>query len=112
GVEREDLVTFFPAKRDDDFDHRGLIIDNYDFCHSQRGEYFSFEKKKGETRRKLPIREDLTMEHDPWNFRREIENYFVEIFRRYKWHSNHICHKPFTYLTQPIFAPKRASRVN
>ena len=52
-VERENLVTFFPTQSDDDFDHRGLVIDDYDFSHSQRGEYFSFEKKKEETRKNL-----------------------------------------------------------
>jgi hypothetical protein len=46
-------VTFFPTQSDDDFDHRGLVIDDYDFSHSQRGEYFSFEKKKEEMRKKL-----------------------------------------------------------
>jgi hypothetical protein len=52
-VERENLVTFFPTKGDDDFDHRRLVIDDYDFSHSQRGEYFSFEKKKEKMRKKL-----------------------------------------------------------
>src|SRR5438132_12792296 len=45
----KDLLTFFPAHRVDDFHHRRLVIDDYDFCHSQRGEYFKFEKRKGET---------------------------------------------------------------
>jgi len=43
-------VTLFPAKCHDDFDHCRLVIDDYDLSHSQRGEYFSFEKKKEETR--------------------------------------------------------------
>src|SRR5947208_3268332 len=48
GIEWENLMTLFPTERDDDFHHRGFVIDNYDFSHgkSQRGEYFSFEKKK------------------------------------------------------------------
>jgi hypothetical protein len=50
-VERENLVTLFPTKGDDDFDHRRLVIDNYDFGHSQRGEYFSLEKRKEEIRK-------------------------------------------------------------
>jgi hypothetical protein len=50
GIKRENLVTLFPAKCHDDFDHCRLVIDDYDLGHSQRGEYFSFEKKKEETR--------------------------------------------------------------
>src|SRR5436190_17004134 len=48
GIERKNLMSLFPTERDDDFDHCGLVIDNYDFSHgkSQRGEYFNFEKKK------------------------------------------------------------------
>ena len=53
GIERENLVTLFPAKCHDDFDHCRLVIDDYDLSHSQRGEYFSFEKKKEETRKNL-----------------------------------------------------------
>jgi hypothetical protein len=89
-VEGENLVTFFPTKGDDDFDHRGLVIDDYDFSHSQRGEYFSFEKKKEEMREKLRSQGAFTMEHDPWNFRIEIENYFLRVAERYKRQSNHI----------------------
>ena len=51
GIEGENLVPFFPAKRHDDFHHRGLVIDNYDFSHSQRGEYFRIEKRKEEMRK-------------------------------------------------------------
>ena len=76
-VKWENLVTFFPTKGDDDFDHRGLVIDDYDLSHSQRGEYFSFEKKKEEMREKLMGVGDFTMEHDPWNFADKIENCLV-----------------------------------
>jgi len=55
GVERENLVALFPTESHDDFYHRGFVIDNYDFSHgkSQRGEYFSFEKKKAVLR--IPV---------------------------------------------------------
>src|SRR5437588_2799463 len=86
GVERENLVTFFPTKGDDDFDHRGLVIDDYDFSHSQRGEYFSFEKKKEEMREKLMGVGDFAMEHDPWNFADKIENCLKNVCRLYKRH--------------------------
>src|SRR5207248_1875642 len=79
GVEWENLVTFFPTKGDDDFDHRGLVIDDYDFSHSQRREYFSFEKRKGEMREKL--RAVSAMEHDPWNFADKIENCLKNVGR-------------------------------
>src|SRR5437763_3007732 len=41
-------MSLFPAEGHDDLHHCGFVIDNYDFSHgkSQRGEYFSFEKKK------------------------------------------------------------------
>src|SRR4029079_10604572 len=81
GIERENLVTFFPAKCHDDFDHCRLVIDDYDLSHSQRGEYFSFEKKKEETRENLASVGDFTMEHDPWNFAHKIENCFVNCGR-------------------------------
>src|SRR6266436_8272973 len=47
-IEWESLMSFFATESHDDFHHCGLVIDNYDFSHgkSQRGEYFSFEKKK------------------------------------------------------------------
>src|SRR4029453_10956298 len=81
GVERENLVTFFPTKGDDDFDHRGLVIDDYDFSNSQPGEYFSFEKKKAERRKNL--RADSAMEHDPWNFADKIENCLKNVIGLY-----------------------------
>src|SRR4029077_20451784 len=93
GVERENLMTFFPAKSDDDFDHRRLVIDDYDLGHSQRGEYFSFEKKKEETREKLMSFGDFTMEHDPWNFADKIENCFINGGGISKGYSDHICQK-------------------
>jgi hypothetical protein len=105
GVERENLVTFFPAKGDDDFDHRRLVIDDYDLGHSQRGEYFTFEKKKEETRKKLMERYGFTMEHDPWNFGCEIENCLVNILRSCKRQSYHICQKPPLDLAKLIFLP-------
>src|SRR5438094_5072245 len=82
GVERENLVAFFPTEGDDDFDHCGLVIDDYDFSHSQRGEYFSFEKRKEKMRKKLGC--EITMEHDPWNFADKIENCLKNVSRLYK----------------------------
>src|SRR5437868_11425235 len=105
GVERENLVTFFPAKGDDDFDHRRLVIDDYDLGHSQRGEYFTFEKKKEETRKKLMDCHGFTMEHDPWNFRCEIENCLVKAFRCCKRQSYHICQKAPPDFAELIFQP-------
>ena len=55
-IKWKDLVPFFPADRDDDLHHRRLVIDDYDFCHSQRGEYFKFEKRKGESGKTTPVR--------------------------------------------------------
>src|SRR6266480_2576880 len=48
-------MPLFPTKSHDDFHHRGFVIDYYDFSHgkSQRGEYFSFEKKKAVLRNLL-----------------------------------------------------------
>jgi hypothetical protein len=83
GVERENLVAFFPTEGDDDFDHCGLVIDDYDFSHSQRGEYFSFEKRKAEMPEKL--RADFSMEHDPWNFADKIENCLKNVRLLCKW---------------------------
>src|SRR3984893_13945061 len=68
GIERENLMPLFPTESDDDFHHRGLVIDYYDFSHgkSQRGEYFSFEKKKAVLRNLLvrpnsgPVRQPST----------------------------------------------------
>jgi len=48
-VKWKGLMAFFPADRDDDFHHRRLVIDDHDFRHSQRREYFKFEKRKGES---------------------------------------------------------------
>src|SRR5437879_3982233 len=47
-IEWENLMSLFAAESHDDLHHCGFVIDNYDFSHgkSQRGEYFSFEKKK------------------------------------------------------------------
>src|SRR5256885_9165751 len=47
-IERKNLMSLFPTEGHDDFHHCGFVIDNYDFSHgkSQRGEYFTFEKKK------------------------------------------------------------------
>src|SRR5256885_13027956 len=41
-------MPLFATEGHNDLHHCGLVVDNYDFCHgkSQRGEYFSFEKKK------------------------------------------------------------------
>src|SRR5947208_16845897 len=105
GVERENLVTFFPAKGDDDFDHRRLVIDDYDLGHSQRGEYFTFEKKKEGIRKKLINCHGSTMEHEPWNFADKIENCLVNVFRSCKWQSYHICQKTLFDSTKLIFLP-------
>ena len=83
GVERENLMPFFPTEGDDDFDHRGLVIDDYDFSHSQRGEYFSFEKRKEEMRKNLMV--NSAMKHDPWNFAGKIENCLKNVGRACKW---------------------------
>src|ERR1700736_1759471 len=47
-VKWENLMSFFATEGDDHLYHRRFVIDNYDLSHgkSQRGEYFSFEKKK------------------------------------------------------------------
>ena len=82
-VEGENLVALFPTKGDDDFDHRGLVIDDYDFSHSQRGEYFSFEKRKEEMREKLKV--DFAMKHDPWNLADKIENCLKNVRGACKW---------------------------
>src|SRR6266567_967542 len=105
GVERENLVTFFPANGDDDFDHRRLVIDDYDFGHSQRGEYFTFEKKKEGIRKKLMNCHGSTMEHEPWNFADKIENCLVNVLRRCKRQSYHICQKTPFDSTKLIFLP-------
>src|SRR6266550_1473769 len=105
GVKRENLVTFFPAKGDDDFDHRRLVIDDYDLGHSQRGEYFTFEKKKEETRKKLMDCHGFSMEHEPWNFADKIENCLVNVFRCCKRQSYHICQKTPFDSTKLIFLP-------
>src|SRR5438045_9173483 len=74
GIESENLVTLFPTKCHDDFDHCRLVIDDYDFILSQRGEYFNFEKKKEETRKDLISVGDFTMQHDPCNLNDKMEN--------------------------------------
>ncbi len=112
GIERENLVTFFPAKCHDDFDHCRLVIDDYDFSHSQRGEYFNFEKKKEETRKNLMSVGDFTMEHDPWNFADKIENCFVNGGRVSKRYSDHICQKILAYFSELMFSPQRPRRIN
>src|SRR5207237_1609601 len=93
GIERENLVTLFPAKCHDDFDHCRLVIDDYDLSHSQRGEYFNFEKKKEETGKNLISVGDFTMEHDPWNLADKIENCLVNDGRVSKRYTDHICQK-------------------
>src|SRR5882724_258762 len=105
GIERENLVTFFPAKGHDDFDHRRLVIDDYDLGHSQRGEYFTFEKKKEETRKKLRDRHGFTMEHEPWNFADKIENCLVNVLRCCKRQSYHIRQKTPLDFANLIFLP-------
>src|SRR6266480_1011200 len=47
-IEWKNLMSLFPTEGHDDLHHCGFVIDNYDFSHgkSQRGEYFTFEKKK------------------------------------------------------------------
>src|SRR5438552_96014 len=105
GVERENLVTFFPAKGHNDFDHCRLVIDDYDLGHSQRGEYFTFEKKKEGIRKKLMNCYGSTMEHEPWNFADKIENCLVNVFRSCKWQSYHICQKVPVEFAELIFSP-------
>src|SRR6476620_5193283 len=112
GIERENLVTLFPAKCHDDLDHCRLVIDDYDFSHSQRGEYFSFEKKKEETRENLASVGDFTMEHDPWNFAHKIENCFVNGGRVSKRYTKHIGQKIFPYFSELMFPPQRPRRSN
>jgi hypothetical protein len=112
GVERESLVTFFPAKCHDDFDHCRLVIDDYDLSHSQRGEYFNFEKKKEETRKNLISVGDFTMEHDPWNFAHKIENCFVNVGRASKRYTDHICQKILADFAELVFSPQRSRRIS
>ena len=45
-IKRKNFVPFFATKRHDDLYHCRLIVDDYDFGHSQRGEYVNFEKMK------------------------------------------------------------------
>src|SRR6266481_8838677 len=112
GIERENLMTLFPAKCHDDFDHCRLVIDDYDLSHSQRGEYFSFEKKKEETRENLISVGDFTMEHDPWNLADKIENCLVNGGRVSKRYTDHICQKILAYFSKLIFSPQRPRRIN
>src|SRR5438874_13435498 len=46
-VKWKNLMTFLTAKCDDHLHHRRLVVDDYDLGHSQRGEYFTSEKRKG-----------------------------------------------------------------
>src|SRR5438309_1679018 len=97
-------VNVLPAKGDDDFDHRRLVIDDYDLGHSQRGEYFTFEKKKEEIRKKLMDCHAFTMEHEPWNFADKIENCLVNVVGLCKRHSYHICQKAPLDFAELIFS--------
>src|SRR5438105_3018919 len=104
-IERENLVTLFPAKCHDDLDHCRLVIDDYDLSHSQRGEYFNFEKKKEETRENLVSVGNFTVEHDPWNFADKIENCLVNGRRVSRRYSDHICQKIWAYFSELMFSP-------
>jgi hypothetical protein len=46
GVEGENLVPLFPAKRHNDLHHRRLVIDNYDFCHTGCAENIAEVRKE------------------------------------------------------------------
>ena len=86
-VKGKNLVTFFPAKRDDHLHHRRLVINDYDLGHSQRGEYFTFEKKKEAAGKKL---QDPAANHDPWHIAGELHNLVVNVGGSVERHSDHV----------------------